>query len=187
MTLVALPLSDVDRFMLASKAVYAISCPKCEARPGQHCQSTGGGNPADVAAHKARRSRIADWSDQQLLRFAGLVRQQGSTQWWQMPDGYYAASEAAAAPIHATAAKQPTPKGVRLSEVQAERIEWAAQAGGQTWTSTGHLHGEVAGGERHPDQGCAVRRVQRPARVPPDRVRVAGVPLPPADHPPDHR
>jgi hypothetical protein len=144
MTIAALPLSDVDRSMLAYKAVLSVSCPKCKARPGQRCQSTGGGNPADVPTHRARAARIAAWSDEQLVDFAALVRAQGSTWWTHLPDDHYAASEAAAAPALAKAAKQPTPKGVRLSETQAERIEHTVEAGDKTWTSTTHLSGDAA-------------------------------------------
>lgn len=146
MTLVALPLSDVDRFMLASKAVYSVRCPKCPARAGVYCQSTGGGNFVVVAAHKPRTDRIAHWSDQQLVEFAALVAAQpgGLTYLWAaLPDGYYAASEAAAAPI-ADKTKAATPKGVRLSEVMAEEIERTAANGGEISAPTTHFHGDAA-------------------------------------------
>lgn len=147
MSLAALPLSDVDRFMLASKAVYAVRCPKCPALAGSYCRSTGGGNFAYVVTHKAREARIAGWSDQQLVEFAALVEAQPgqiARLWPDLPDGYYAASEAAAAPIPAKPAKQPTPKGVRLSEVQAEEIERAAHSGsGGVSASTAHFHGDA--------------------------------------------
>jgi hypothetical protein len=147
MTLVALPLSDVDRFMLASKAVYSVRCPKCPARAGSYCQSTGGGNFAHVAAHKPRQQRIADWSDEQLIEFAALVDAQPGKLYSPfnvLPDGYYAKSEAAAAPIGAKPVKQPAPKGVRLSETMAEEIERAAANGGEISAPTTHFHGDAA-------------------------------------------
>lgn len=146
MTLVALPLSDVDRFTLASKAVYAVSCPRCRAPAGSYCRSTGGGNFAHVATHRARGQRIAGWSDGQLVEFAALAAAQSSQLarlWPDLPDGYYAASEAAAAPVPAPA-KRPTPKGVRLSDTQAEEIERAAHSGsGGISASTAHFHGDA--------------------------------------------
>ena len=147
MTVVALPLSDVDRFMLTGKAVFSVSCPKCKASAGSYCRSTGGGNFAHVVTHKARLERIAGWSDRQLVEFAALAEARRDTLarlWPDLPDGYYAKSEAAAAPDVAKPTKQPTPKGVRLSEVQAERIEHAAEVGRRTWSSTTHLDGEAA-------------------------------------------
>lgn len=143
MTLVALPLSDVDRYMLAGKAVRSVSCPQCKAQPGQWCQSTGGGNFAAVATHKARHERVVSWSDVQLVEFAALVKAQGSTSWARLPDGYYAKSEAAAAPIPVKP-KRPTPKGVRLSELMAQEIERAAANGGEISASTTHFHGDAA-------------------------------------------
>jgi hypothetical protein len=147
MTLVVLPLSDVDRFMLASKAVYSSRCPKCPAPAGSYCRSTGGGNFAFAATHKARKARVADWSDGQLVEFAALVEAQpcplGSL-WPDLPDGYYAKSEAAAASVPAKPAKQPTPKGVRLSETMAEEIERAAVSGGEISAPTTHFHGDAA-------------------------------------------
>lgn len=146
MTLVALPLSDVDRFMLASKAVYSVRCPKCEARAGSYCRSTGGGNFAHVATHKAREERIADWSDEQLVEFAALVTAQPGklySPFNALPDGFYAASEAAAKPIPPKDTKPPSPRGVRLSERQAEYVEYAAQAGGTMSVSTAHFHGDT--------------------------------------------
>lgn len=145
MTLVALPLSDVDRFMLACKAVFSVSCPRCQAPAGRSCQSTGGGNPAEVGPHKARQARIVGWSDAQLVEFAALVKAQRETRksWAALPSGYYAASESAAAPPPEPKAKPTSPK-LRLSEVQAERIEWAAQSGGKTSASTAHFTGDAA-------------------------------------------
>lgn len=147
MTLVALPLSDTGRFMLACKAVFSVSCPKCPAQSGDRCQSTGGGNFAVVAIHKARGGRIAGWTDAQLVEFATLVDthraylRSGAT---GLPEGFYAASEAAAKPIPPQGTKPPSPRGVRLSERQAEEIERAAANGGQISASTQHLHGDAA-------------------------------------------
>lgn len=144
MALVTFPLSDTDRFMLSVKAVFSVSCPKCKARPGRRCQSTGGGNVAEVGPHKARHARIVNWSDAQLIEFAALVEAHRATRKTWTPEGYYAASEAAAASPPESKAKPATPKGVRLTETQAERIEWAAQSGGKTSASTAHFHGDAA-------------------------------------------
>jgi hypothetical protein len=146
MSLVTFPLSDTDRFMLSCKAVFSVSCPKCLHDPGGYCQSMGGGNSAVVATHKAREARIVDWTDAQLVEFAALVQAQRDRRWsWlDLPDGFYAASEAAAKPVPPQGTKQPSPRGVRLSERQAEEIERAAANGGQISASTQHFSGDAA-------------------------------------------
>lgn len=125
-----------------SRAARSVACPRCNAHPGQECESTGGGNRARVATHRARWDRITHWTEEQLSAAHELVRSQGSTWWPHLPDGFYAGTEAAATPIVAKV-KQPTPKGVRLTEAQAEEIESAAANGGVCWVSTAHFHGDA--------------------------------------------
>lgn len=137
-------LTGYERIRAGWNAPRSVVCPKCKAHPGEECQSTGGGNPQAVAIHKARWDRVAHWTPEQRLTFGTLVIQQGGTWWARLPAGYYAQAEAAAKPVAERPAKQPTPKGVRLSESQAERIEWAAEAGGRYTVSTTHFHGDAA-------------------------------------------
>lgn len=125
-----------------SRAARAVACPRCNARPGQECESTGGGNRVRVGTHKARWDRIAHWSEAQLAAAHELVRRQGSTWWPHLPKGLYVGTEAAATPIVAKV-KAVTPRGVRLSEAQAEEIESAAANRGVCWISTAHFHGDA--------------------------------------------
>lgn len=124
-------------------AARSVKCSKCPAQNGAECRTTGGGNAALVTTHKARWDRIAHWSEQQLSTAHDMVKQEGRSAFWsRMPDGFYAEQEAAAAPIVAKA-KAATPKGVRLSESQAERIERAAAKAGVYHVSTAHFHGDA--------------------------------------------
>lgn len=124
-------------------AEQAVTCPKCNAGFARDCQSTGGGNPATVATHKARRNRVAHWTDEQRHQYGELARAYHRNP-SDAPAGQVQEAEAAAAPIPTKTAKQPTPKSVRLTEVQAERIEVTASSGGITWVPTTHLSGDAA-------------------------------------------
>ncbi|TDC59553.1 hypothetical protein E1258_17635 [Micromonospora sp. KC207] len=124
-------------------AEHAVTCPKCKVGFGRLCQSTGGGNYAAVPTHKARRDRIAGWTDKQRHQYGDLVRQYRREP-WEAPADQVAEAEAAAKPIPVKTAKQPTPKGVRLSEPQAEAVERAAANNGRTSASTAHFHGDAA-------------------------------------------
>ena len=125
----------------APYASDAVTCPTCQARPGDICLSTGGGNASPVATHKARRDRVAGWT-QAFANAAGWTancyRRRRGEQW---PDDAFAAYEAAAAPIPAKTAPRWTPVGVPLSEGQAEEIERFVMCGGYGTAFTGHLHG----------------------------------------------
>jgi hypothetical protein len=125
-----------------SRAARSVTCPKCDARPGQECESTGGGNRALVPTHKARWRRLTGWSEDQLAAADARVREQGGTWWARLPDGFYAAQEADAAPVVAKA-KPVSARGVRLSEAQAEEIERAAANGGVYHAPTSHFHGDA--------------------------------------------
>lgn len=132
----------MDLHLRYPKARESVACPKCISHPGQGCGSTGGGNSALVPTHAVRMARLAGWSEAQFAAAHDLVKVQGRRPWYDMPDGYYAETEAAAAPI--VAKKQSTsPKGVRLSENQAERIERAALSAGVYTVSTAHFHGDA--------------------------------------------
>lgn len=122
------------------RAAIAVICPKCRAVGGQPCQSTGGGNRADVVTHKARIARIAGLTNQVQDEAAAKVRTMGLR--WYGRSHEFAAFEAQAAPIPVRTGKQPTPNGVRLSEVQAEEIERYVYGGGFGWVSTTHFHGD---------------------------------------------
>ncbi len=125
-------------------AARSVRCPLCPAIPGEQCISTGGGNYAVVPVHRQRVARIADWTEQQMMVAVELVRAQGTRPVHLLPAGYYDVTEAAAKPIPARAVKRPTPRGVRLSDRQAETIEIAAQNGGTYYASTVHFHGDAA-------------------------------------------
>lgn len=137
-------MSDPVTLNVAAKAV---TCPRCKARPGHRCTSTGGGNFAYVPVHAVRRRRVEAWTNERAQSAAGLVRQLERLPWSGWPItavDALAAFEAAAEPVEAKPAGTSTPKGARLSEAQAERIEWAAQAGGRYTVSTAHFHGDAA-------------------------------------------
>lgn len=138
----ALDLDTRLRLLDHPYAVQAVACPKCKSRPGQGCESTGGGNRAAAMTHQPRYARIAAWTVDQLTHADALVRKQGRTWWAHLPAGYYTETEAWAAPI-VDKPKTVTPKGVRLSEVQAEEIERAALCGGRIGVSTAHFHGDA--------------------------------------------
>jgi hypothetical protein len=124
-------------------AAIAVICPKCKSRGGTGCQSTGGGNGGSVATHKARFDRIAGWTNAVQEHARMLVKEVGLYGYGNA--GLFACFETAAAPIPVKGAKLATPKGVRLSEAQAEYIEWAVQRAeepGVLYCPTGHLSGD---------------------------------------------
>ncbi|MDG4791948.1 hypothetical protein O7626_39740 [Micromonospora sp. WMMD1102] len=129
-------------------AADAVKCPTCRAGFGSACKSTGGGNSAFAPTHKARTARIAGWTDEQRHKFGDAVWRYQRPSWNapSMPveeiERFAAEAEAAAAPIPVKVEKRLTPKGVRLSELQAEEIERAAHGGGKTSASTAHFHGD---------------------------------------------
>lgn len=157
MTAPTVELTDYQQMRAVGYAPRTVTCPKCKAHPGQECQSTGGGNPRPVADHRARLDRVAHWTPEQRLTFGALVIRQGRTWWANMPAGYYAEPEAAAKPVAAKPAKPVTPRGVQLSQPQADRIELAAEAGGRYTVSTAHFHGDAA--DRQSVQALAAKRV----------------------------
>jgi hypothetical protein len=133
---------DVPMFV-APYAAWSVICPKCKASGGQSCQSTGGGNPMDVATHKTRTGRVAGWTNRVQDHAAQLVRAVGLHSYYLA--GLFAAFEDAAAPIPAKPTKALTAKGVKLSERQAEFIEYAVQGTedpGLLYCPTGHLDGD---------------------------------------------
>lgn len=131
--------NEVPMFPLAY-APQAVACPKCRQPGGMFCTSTGGGNTATVATHKARTDRIAAWSNA-VQEHAAMLVKTVSYHGLGLRD-LFAVFEEAAAPIPAKTAKQPTPKGVRLSEKQAEEIERYVHCGGSGWLPSGHLSGD---------------------------------------------
>ncbi|MFB6392552.1 hypothetical protein [Polymorphospora lycopeni] len=133
--------TDYQRMRAYHMAPQAVRCPKCKAGFATYCQSTGGGYGGSVPTHKVRQDRIAAWSDDQRHKYGDLARRYMRAP-WEAPADQVAEAEAAAAPIVVKSAPKVTPKGVRLSELQAERIEWAAAAGGETSASTAHFHGD---------------------------------------------
>ncbi|MER7331795.1 MULTISPECIES: hypothetical protein [unclassified Micromonospora] len=140
---VTVELTDYQRMRAYYLADQAVKCPKCGSGFGAECQSTGGGNYATVFTHKARRDRTAHWTDQQRQQYGELVWRQRCLP-WEAPADHVAEAEATAKPIPAKAQKPVTPKGVRLSEQQAERIEIAAAHGGKTLGPLGHFSGDAA-------------------------------------------
>ncbi|WP_045740915.1 zinc finger domain-containing protein [Actinoplanes rectilineatus] len=142
MTALALA-APVESFDLIDvlRAPLAVTCPKCNARPGHECESTGGGNRAFVATHKARENRVSGWPEEFAAEAGRLVKSVLRASWEQRAAVDWSKFEAAAAP--APAAKPLTPKGVRLSETQAEEIERYVLRGGHGWVSTVHFHGDA--------------------------------------------
>lgn len=129
---------EVPMFPLAY-AAQAVSCPKCKQPGGIGCSSTGGGNAISVPTHRTRTARVAGWTNAVQEHAAMLVRTVGH-------HGYarqclFAVFELAAAPIPTKSNGQPTPKGVRLSEKQAEEIERAVHGDGTLYYPTAHFHG----------------------------------------------
>lgn len=130
---------DVPMFPLGY-AAWSVRCPKCRQPGGMGCTSTGGGNAIAVATHKARTDRIAGWTNAVQEHAAMLARTVGHHGYAR--EDLFAVFELAARPIPAKSIKQPTPKGVRLSEKQAEQVEYIAQGDGTAYCPTGHLHGD---------------------------------------------
>lgn len=127
----------------APRAALAVQCPKCHNRGGDPCESTGGGNRQHVPTHQARIDRVAGWTNAVQAHAEILVKAVGHYGYGNA--GLFAAFEQAAAPIPVKATKPNTPKGVRLSEAQAEYIEWAVQRAeepGVLYCPTGHLSGD---------------------------------------------
>ena len=124
-------------------ASNAVACPKCKARPGDTCWSTGGGNTAPVATHKSRRIRVAGWSKELANRAGWAARRYQRRNGEQWPGDAFDEFEAAAAPPVVKPAKPLSPTGVRLSEKQAEEIEGYVMCGGYGCVSTAHFHGDA--------------------------------------------
>lgn len=127
----------------APRAALAVRCPKCRQPGGSPCESTGGGNRAQVVTHKARLDRVARWTNAVQEHAEILVKAVGHYGYGNA--SLFAVFEAAAAPILVKAEKAPTPKGVRLSEAQAEWIEWIVQGSnpGIVHSPTTHFHGDA--------------------------------------------
>lgn len=145
MTTAAIAAADTayQRMRAYYMADQAVTCPKCRVGFGRSCESTGGGNGGPVATHKARAARTADWTEEQRQQCGELVWRHHRTP-WEAPAEQVAEAEAAAKPIQTKTAKPVTPKGVRLSGPQAERIEIAAANGGKTIGPLAHFHGDAA-------------------------------------------
>jgi hypothetical protein len=124
------------------RAPLAVTCPRCQARPGYDCESTGGGNRAYVATHKARELLVAHWSDEFAADAGRLVRSVLRATYAARAAVDWTRFEAAAAPTAVNTA-QPSPAAVRLSEKQAARIELAAETG-VLHAPTSHFHGDAA-------------------------------------------
>ncbi len=126
------------------RAVFAVPCPLCHASAGQRCQSTGGGNAAEVRVHAKRWKLLDGWRSEMLATAHGLVTAQGRTLWYRLPAGYFKETESWAAATREIK-RAFTPKGVPLSEAAATAIERAAEnveAPGVLYASTAHFHGD---------------------------------------------
>lgn len=124
-------------------AALAVACPKCKSVPDFGCVSTGGGNGGSVVTHKARIDRVRHWTNRFMDRAEQAYRT-GHRLWWaggDVPAGLFDEFEQAATPI-VVKAKPTSPKGVQLSEKQAEYVEYAAQGGGILYAPTAHFHGD---------------------------------------------
>jgi hypothetical protein len=123
-------------------AARSVSCPKCKAKPGSACMSTGGGNPAEVATHKARRNRVQDWADEFAAQAGQLAKSVAYKRWDDWAPSLFDQYEAVATAIPVKGAKPLTPKGVQLSEKQAEEIERYVMSSGRGYISTAHFSGD---------------------------------------------
>lgn len=151
------------------RAGQAVTCPLCDSRPGEPCTSTGGGNHALVATHKARWARLDGWSERQFAIAHALVAQmraKGLTLAVQFPAGFFDEAESAAAPVVVRQAKSVTPRTVRLSAQQARRVELAAHAGGTYYVSRAHFSGDAA--DRRSVQALEAKGILRHVRNTPD-------------------
>lgn len=136
---------DLDAYLLTFTAACAVACPHCHAEPGRPCQSTGGGNGRAVVTHRARERRVEGFTAAQVAEAEALLAQVRHLPWpYEGMAERFAAFEAAATPVPAKDTRQSTPRGVRLSEAQAERIEAAAEFGGRYEVSLAHFHGDAA-------------------------------------------
>ncbi len=134
---------DVPMFP-APRAALAVRCPKCRQPGGHPCESTGGGNRQYVPTHKARLDRVAGWTNAVQGHAEVLVKAVGHYGYGNA--SVFACFESAAKPIPVKGSKPATPKGVRLSEKQAELIELAVQYDdghpGIMYCPVGHLSGD---------------------------------------------
>jgi hypothetical protein len=126
----------------APLAALAVRCPKCRQPGGSPCESTGGGNRQYVPTHKARFDRVAGWTNAVQGHAEMLVKAVGHYGYGNA--GLFACFEAAAAPILVKGTKPDTPKGVRLSEAQAEMVELSVhhEPVGVLYCPTTHLSGD---------------------------------------------
>jgi hypothetical protein len=122
------------------RAPLAVSCPRCKALPAHECESTGGGNRAYVATHKARITRVEGWADELAAEAGRLVRSVLRASYEVRAAVDWSRFETAATPI--TAAVPLLPATVRLSAPQAHHIEVAAQDG-CIYSPTSHFHGDA--------------------------------------------
>jgi hypothetical protein len=123
-------------------ASRAVTCPKCKSRPGFGCMSTGGGNPAQVVTHAVRDRRVRDWPDEFAAEAGRLAKSVARKSWLDWSTSMFDRFEAAAVPP-VTSPKPLTPKGVQLSEKQAEEIEGYVLRGGYGHVSTAHFSGDA--------------------------------------------
>ena len=130
---------DVPMFP-APRAALAVKCPKCRQPGGLPCQSTGGGNRAYVATHRVRLDRVKGWTNAVQEHAELLVKAVGHHGYAR--DDLFAVFERAAAPMPAKGVRPSTPKGVKLSEKQAETIENLVHFGGIAFCPTTHFHGD---------------------------------------------
>jgi hypothetical protein len=122
------------------RAPLAVSCPRCKALPAHECESTGGGNRAYVATHKARITRVEGWPDDLAAEAGRLVRSVLRASYEDRAAVDWSRFETAATPI---AVPTPlSPVTVRLSAKQAHHIEVAAQDG-FLYSPTSHFHGDA--------------------------------------------
>jgi hypothetical protein len=124
-------------------ASRAVTCPRCNAKPGRSCTSTGGGNHAEVATHALRDRRVQHWADEFAAEAGRLARSVSRKSQYDWSADIFDRFESAAAPLPAKSTKPLTPKGVRLSEQQAEEIERYVLRGGYGWIPTAHFSGDA--------------------------------------------
>jgi hypothetical protein len=131
--------ADVDLIDVL-RAPLAVACPRCKALPAHECESSGGGNRAYVATHKARITRVDCWPDEFAAEAGRLVRSVLRASYEARAAVDWSRFEVAATPITVPAPLSPVT--VRLSAKQAHHIELAAQDG-LVYSPTSHFHGDA--------------------------------------------
>ena len=131
--------ADVD-LLDVLRAPLAVACPKCQAKPGYYCESTGGGNRAYVPTHKTREARVDGWVDGFAAAAGRLVKSVLQLPFAERDAADWLPFELTAKPF--TPKPAVSPESVYLSPKQARAVEQAAENDG-LYAPTSHFHGDA--------------------------------------------